>query len=608
MSRTSGNISNTNAYTMTAWIKRTSNFSGMKHVCSMRPTNDSTGHDLVCNDPGQAAYAFNLQANYATAQAVSDDPLALNTWTFIAIVGSGANISFKYWDGSAIVTETVGQTSFVPGKLYFGDAGAGTSYITALMGHIRFWNAALNDTELATEKDSATRVRTTNFLSAHSGEGGSIATALAGEFGTAFTNAGAVTYDADTPSFSSFSGPIISGEALMPSDALVEAGTRYNRLLYSGTLSNAVWSKQTNELVSGATVAPTNYGTSQRVLMKVNTGGVYQLMTGLPVGRSVATMCVRRVDADYVVMRHTNSTFSTGSQGFFSFLTNAWTNTSNFGGTGIDSSFGSRSLGNGWYLIYISSAILGDRILEFYPTITTTQVPAIGKSIDVCGFQYEDVLDSNIVSTFHKPTTSAVVARSLTTINVSLSIDTIGTAQTTTATAQLLDGSGDPWDQYRPVDFDSSDETKATVASTSGQYTDLSGRISVLVSAVANGTTDISASSGSVSSTGVELTVSGTAIANYIEILVEAGWESTTNWFVGIYEKHSTARFPDTKLFEASGQSFQAALASGQSRMLVAVPSSVSVTEDQIVECVLENDNIDGKAVDGPGIFAAVVI
>ncbi len=602
MRRTTGNVSNTNAFTLTFWAKRTANFSGIKALFAIRAASDSTGHDLYCNDPSQTAYDLNLQANYATAQAISDDPLALNTWTFIAVVGSGSNISLKYWDGSAIVTETVGQTSFVPATVRIGDAGANSHLFTGLMAHIRWWNAALNDTEITAEKNSASAVRSTNLLSAHSGGGGSIATALAGESGTAYTNLGGVTYSSDTPTIDSFSGMTVSGESTIPSSQEIAEGERVNRILYSGDLSQSAWAKQGNSIIGGAATAPSGYGTSNRVQMLTNTGGVYQMLTGIPEGQNTVSAVFRRVDTDYVMFRFVNSTFSAGAQGIFNLNTGAWASSSGFGGVSAPT-VGFRALGNGWYRLWLTATVSGNRGVEIYPTLTAEQIPVANRHIDVASFQFED----GAKATHPKPTTTAAVSRSLAAVDVSLTIASMGVGQTTTATAQLTDGNGDPWDQYGPVTFASSSTSRATVTNTSGAETDLSGRITSTVTGVSVGTSNISAEAGDFSDS-TQINIDAVSVTRYVRIRVEEGWEGTSGWAVGVYSVSGTSRFPKTWLFEATGQVFDTATVNSQSPLLVPVPSSVSLTAGQTVEVAIENDNVGGRAVDGPGIFNATVI
>lgn len=603
MYRNSGNPSSTNSFTLCFWAKRTANFSGIKALATLYPTDDSDGHGIYCNDSSYTAYSVSLQANYATAQAVADDPLALNTWTFIALVGSGGNISLKYWDGSDIVTETVGQTAFTPNKLRIGDGGANAHLFTGLIAHLRIFSAALNDAELEAEAASETVVRSTNRVSVHSGGGGSISAALTGELGTAFTNSGGVTYDADAPSFDSWSGITISGSSTLPAAQAIPEGSRVNRLLHSGDLSNSAWSKQGNEIIGGAATAPAEYGSAQRARIKTNTGGIYQMLSGIPEGQNTVSMVVRRVDADYVVFRFVASDFSKGAQGFFNLATGVWSSFSGFGGVSAPT-VGVRNLSGGWYRIYIVATIAGSRGIEFYPTTSTQQVPAVDRSVDVAGFQFED----GNKATYYKPTTTAAVYRTLTSASGQLSIASIGVGQTATMTATFLDDAGKPWDQAGPVTFASSDETKATVAYTPGLLTDLSGRYTAVVTAVAQGTSDITASLGGVTSAGVEINVDSVSVTRRVRIRVRPGLEGTSGWNVGVYQVSSTSRFPQVYLFEALGQVFESAQVSDQSQMHVAVPTSVSLTEGQQVEVVIENDNVNGRAADGPGIFLAEVV
>ena len=610
ISRTSGNPANTNAFTICFWIKRTADFSGTKYVNTLRPTGEADGHDTVINDPSYTAYSVSTQANYATTTAGPEGPAVLNTYEFWAVVGSGSNFSLKRWNGSTYDDSTVGQTPFVPNICRFGDDGYGSGVFTGLLAHIRMWDAALSESDLTAERTSATHVRTSNLVSVHSGTGANIAAALTGESGTAFTNGGAVTLSVDDPSLSSFTGVTITGTAALPSSSATIVGARYNRCLYSSDMTNAAWVKQGNTVVSGSFSPPSGFGSAFRIDMAVNTGGVYQRMTGLPAGRSVAALAVKKSTTDWCVLKHVAGDFTSGAQGFFNLTTGLWGASSSFGSV-TDGLTGSVSLGGGWYLIWIAATIVGDRIIEVFPTINgTEQIPAASNSLLVCGAQYEDVPSgATPKATYHKPTTSSVVTRSLSAATVSLAISSIGVAQTVSVTATLTDSAGAPWDQFGPVTWDSDDPTNATISASTTSETDRSGRIQAVATGVSTGTTDITATADTVTSSAVTLTVSGTAVANYVQILVEAGWQGSSGWHVGVYEEPSGQRFPDTFLFEVSGQSFNAALSSGGlSEMIVPVPSSVSVSAAQVVDVVIENDNIGGRAVDGPGIFAAVVI
>lgn len=607
ISRTTGNPASTNSFTQTVWIKRTVAFTGLKFLGSFAPDPELTAHDWVINDPnydgGVAHYKSTLQANWATATAGPTPTFAVNVWTFAVVVGSGSNITLRVWDGSAWMVYTVGQSAFVPGAWRMGGSGFGSGF-TGLMAHLRTWSVALTESELNAERTSATPVRTLNLLSAHSGAGGTIEAALTGQSGTAYTNGGGTTYDADQPVFAAASEVTVSGSATMPYLAVTGSNfIRFNRLLHSGNLANAVWAKQGNIVAAGAALAPVGFGTSQRILMQVNTGGVYQVMFNLPGGRSLAVMAARRVDTDYIVLKHQAENFASGVRGLFNLVTGVWTTSAGFGGVTPEGSF-ARSIGNGWHLFGLAATIAGNRSLEFFPTLDTTQVPAVNRSVDVCAFQYEDA-DATPKMTSHKPTTTSVVSRSFASITATLDNPTIGVGELAGVVAQLLDDTGAGWDQFGPVDFTSSDTTKVGILHAATVETDNSGRISRVLDGLAAGTSVITATGGGQSDSKTQ-TVGATSTARFVEIMVEGGWGGTSGWNVGVYAKHATERFPTTRLFIAYGQSFSQS--GTKSRMVVPVPSAVAVTAGQVVEVVLENDNVNGRPVDGPGIFPAVVI
>lgn len=610
ISRTAGNPASTGSFTHFMWVKRTGAFpSTLKWLGSIAPTPENTGHDLVINDPGFGTdhYKATLQANWATTQAGPTDTFLLDTWTCIAIVGSGANISLKYWDVVVQVwdTYTVAQTAFIPTVVRWGGSGFGNGF-TGQIAHLRTWNGALTDAELSAERVSTVVVRVSGLLSDHPTTG-DLSAALIGRSGTAYTNGGGVTYSSDNPAFDSFSGPIISGDGNMPYEA-VAAGTRYNYILYSGNLSNAVWTKQGNSLVTGAVAAPANAGTSQRIRQDVTTGGIYQLMTSLPAGRCVAVMAVKRVDTDYVVLKHQSESFGSGIRGLFNLVTGVWATWAGFGGLTDSSPTAVRSLGNGWWLIGIAGTIVGNRILEFFPVSDTQQIPAVGRQLDVCAFQYELAPSSGTPKlTFHKPTTTAVVSRTLSSLSMNLSSWTISMGSTATATAELKDNIGAPWDQFSPVQFSSSDPSKAALGTQTMTETDFSGRITRPVDGVASGTSTITATAGTLSGSAV-LTVGTTVNAGWrwARITAEPGWQGTSGWDVGIYRKHAVERFPTERLHQASAQTFLNF--SGPSVIDVLMPFESPVVVGQVVEAVLENDNVNGGPADGPGIFSAVII
>jgi hypothetical protein len=608
--RQTGVPTNTNSFTICLWTKRTADFTGLKFLASLRPNPITTGHDWIVNDPNNsAAYVQVMQANWATAQAKSVDPIALNVWTFAAIVGNGANISLKYWDGDSIVTATVGQTAFTPTYLFVGAPTntTNTYTYTGLFSHIRVWNSALSDTELIFEKNSAAVVKTSGLLSAHSLGGGNIATALTGETGDAYLNGGAATYSTDAPTFDTFTGVVITGEADMPSVAPpTTLNTRYNWILHSGNLTNEVWVKQTNQIVGGASAVPTGFGTSQRVLMATNIGGVYQVIQGANNTRCIGYVIVKAVDTVGVVVKLTNSTFSSAVRVQFDLTSGTIYSIDAYGGATSAQAF-TRSIGSGWFLVGATGlSISGTPTLEFFPIETLgTPSPASGKSIDFAHAQYEE----GVFGTLPKITTTVAAVRTPASQALTLSSTSVFVNQSAFGIVTVYDDNGTPWDLGGTITFASSDPSKVQVTQTLFS-TDGDGKLTVTLTGLAIGTSSISTSStiGAPEPNPVVLTVGAGTGARSLLIMVESGWEGTAGWWVGCYRKHPTERFPTERLFVIQNQVFDATLFDGQSRMTVAIPAGVTVTPGEIVEVVLENDSVGGRAVDGPGLFPGQII
>ena len=610
---------NTGAATVCFWVKRTGTWTGRKYLATMRAA--STGNSLHVNSPGNTVtYGFLVDANYGASEGYVNESLASNVWVFVALVGSGANWSLKVWDTdtSAFLSSTVGQTSFAPTVLFIGgDYGYTGQQFTGLVAHIRIWNVALTDAELTAEKNSEIRVRQSGSLSAHSGGGGTLTAALTGQVGAALSNAGAVTYNADMPSFATFTGTVISGTAVMPIADLTStpSGTsRNNRILWSDNLNVAPWVRDghTADAPSSA-AAPAGNGTAHRLTLTSTTGGFYQPLPNLPLGGGMCSCRVRRVNCDRFTIRHLGDGIANGATVVFNIVTGRLDSIIYHGGvTANGSTYGIRALTNGWWLVYLGvhQGITGsDRVFGFYPTSSDNPSRLItGNATDFAGPQYEDN-DGGRYATAYKATTSVVVTRSLASISVELASPTSAINQSALATMQLLDGQGGPWDQFTPTGFSSSDTTKATVSAGSAM-TDFSGRNTGTVVGVATGTSQITAFAGSgtsiLTSSPKTVTVSGTYVLRYVDVRAEYGWGGTSGWFAGVYRKHQSQRFPTDKLFEVTGQSFTHV--QGQSEMRISVPAGVTLAAGEQVDVVLENDNIDGAAVDGPGLFTARVI
>jgi hypothetical protein len=343
-------------------------------------------------------------------------------------------------------------------------------------------------------------------------------------------------------------------------------------------------------------------------------GGIYQNVISVPAGKQLAYGVFKKVDTDFVCLRHMNDAFSAGHQAHFNLVTGAFVVNNNFG-TASDGAVGFKALANGWWLVWIAVTLpAGNRIIEFYPLVTGgVQQVALGRSLDVTGFQ----LESGTVPTFPKITEGTMVSRSLQSILMSISPVSIPVGGLANAFVQFLDIANAPWDNHEGLNWFISDATKAEFNQAPPTGVNDIGTATLQLRALANGTTNITASTYKdlvtqtdlVTSNVSVLTVGGTVTARKIEILAEQGWYGVAGFEIAVYAKHISEKFPTTKLFEVEGQRFEQTPAAGNlSRMVVTPPSGVSLSLGQPVEAALRNPNYNGISVAGPGIFQVTVI
>lgn len=200
LSRLSGLISSTSAFTFLLAVKRTATQTGVRYLWAMRPTDDLTDHGIYINDP---AFTTEVVAgvNFGDDILHVGESLPLDTWCWVAFVGDGINVTYYVLDGTTWLSDLGPQTSFSPNKLYIGDGGAAVHRITAKFAAIREWDIALTQAQLGQEVVSSTPVIEIGLVSAKSGTGANLAAALLGETGTTFVASGTVTVDSDEPDF-----------------------------------------------------------------------------------------------------------------------------------------------------------------------------------------------------------------------------------------------------------------------------------------------------------------------------------------------------------------------------------------------------------------------
>lgn len=221
VTRTSGLPSSTGTFTLYFTFKMTSDRDAESALVQVATSGETDLHIAATGGSGTDLYGY---GNYG-ATSVSLLTLTTGVWYYAAIIGNGTDLKFYVSDDGddwASVVGTVTQTTFTIGDVKILDDGR-SEPLDGKLAHIRMWDAVLNTTELAAEADSSAAVRTSNLVSDHRGVAADLATALAGETGSAFSSVGTISLDTDEPVTSGGGG----GLPVVPTD-------------YVATLNNAV--------------------------------------------------------------------------------------------------------------------------------------------------------------------------------------------------------------------------------------------------------------------------------------------------------------------------------------------------------------------------------
>jgi hypothetical protein len=218
LSRTSGLITNTNAFTILMAVKRTATQAAKVHLFTVRTTTQSTGHDLVIYDSSTEGTAEPvLLSNYATTSAGPFEELPLNVWRWIAIVGTnGTTITTYVHTGTAFEAIATTQTAFNAGVMRLGSDTVQPSF-AGKYAHVREWNSALTLAQLESEILSPTILYPFNRISSKSFVGSDLTAAYTGQIGDAFTATGTLSIDTDEPVFGDDGFLYIVGDVRLPS-------------------------------------------------------------------------------------------------------------------------------------------------------------------------------------------------------------------------------------------------------------------------------------------------------------------------------------------------------------------------------------------------------
>lgn len=200
-----------------------------------------TANIVYTQSPASSETVF-LQSGTGTSLRASDDYGASSSaevasltaggaegsnWFYFALVGlaAGANGLRLYHKPVGTASPTFVSLTNTPGTAQFdvlqlGDAPFGTTFwYDGLLAHLKVYNRALSESEVAAEATQGAPVSSTNLISYHSFSNSSIATAVAPDAGT-----GTFFYFTSAPSTSTDMPVFVSPPSLEGEDDLPESG------------------------------------------------------------------------------------------------------------------------------------------------------------------------------------------------------------------------------------------------------------------------------------------------------------------------------------------------------------------------------------------------
>lgn len=130
--------------TLTAWVWRATDTLG--YLVSNESTNASG--TAVFIDVGGTLNVRTNQAGAAVLKTSAGNTVPLQTWTHVAVVKSGTNISF--YINAAVASATTGLTNPVAATLPFliGARSGSAGFFDGMLGHVRYYASALSSTEI----------------------------------------------------------------------------------------------------------------------------------------------------------------------------------------------------------------------------------------------------------------------------------------------------------------------------------------------------------------------------------------------------------------------------------------------------------------------------
>lgn len=161
--RRTANLPSATSFTMCGWAKMTKRAGAHQYWGLEDDTVDAAAYHVI---------GYNPVGNFVIGNVIGGTAFDANptneTWFFWAITCSGTGeTDFKgYWayqDDTSFHTVSMEGTSFTPAAMWLGNDSY-DEWMNSAYAYARVYNHALTSTELLTEKDSATAVKTTGLL------------------------------------------------------------------------------------------------------------------------------------------------------------------------------------------------------------------------------------------------------------------------------------------------------------------------------------------------------------------------------------------------------------------------------------------------------------
>lgn len=289
-----------------------------------------------------------------------------------------------------------------------------------------------------------------------------------------------------------------------------DGAKRYNFALQSENLADAAWTKNSATVTTKASPpSPLSAWQTLAVTASGSGYGATQHFATLPAGQVTFSFIAAPEATDWVAVRLVSADWSKGVWMYFNANAGLQGPTVYYqGGFSGATAMITPNPAGGYVIAVTCTTDSTGWGVEIYPCGADGEFDRTsGDSINIGGFQME----TGPARTHYKPSTSAVIERTITTVNDGLSPASVASNGSAGFTVTVLDDTGAPWDQFSGISLASSNQSVATVGAIAAP-TNASGTTAAAVTAIAAGTTVLTAAAGGVTSAGETLTVTASGI------------------------------------------------------------------------------------------------